>query len=238
MLETWQRAFPDLTDPVDEPGTSILSDPRMAPTAWVSLWPVGQRVVTRVAPHLADRLHALLVGRPAGHRLSADDVAGCWPGRTVERAPQRLHALDPVAFRAAAPVPGLEVRALTEEDRGAFEAFRARCSPEDLEEGEVGIGGEHEVTVGAFAGTDLVAVASMFAWRGFSDLGVVTGPAHRRRGAGRAVVSALCERLAHRPRVVVYRYALDNRGSAGIARSLGLIPVGVAESVRPPAPGP
>jgi hypothetical protein len=33
--------------------------------------------------------------------------------------------------------------------------------------------------------------------------------------------------------VVVYRYSLDNLGSAGIARSLGLAPLGVAESVRP-----
>ena len=79
----------------------------------------------------------------------------------------------------------------------------------------------------------LVAVASMFEWRGFSDLGVLTVPELRRRGTGKAVVSAMCERLLDGPRVVVYRYSLDNLGSAGVARSLALAPLGVTESVRP-----
>ena len=66
VLATWQRAFPELTDPVDEPGTSVLSDPQTPPTAWVSLLPVGQRVVTRVAPAVAEQLRAVLDGLPPG----------------------------------------------------------------------------------------------------------------------------------------------------------------------------
>lgn len=73
----------------------------------------------------------------------------------------------------------------------------------------------------------------MFEWRGFSDLGVLTDPAIRRQGTGKAVVSALCQRLLDSPRIVLYRYSLDNIASAGVAHSLGLIPLGVAESVRP-----
>jgi RimJ/RimL family protein N-acetyltransferase len=233
VLATWQRAFPELTDPLDEPGTSILSDPQTPPTAWVSLWPVGQRVVTRVAPDVAERLRARLTGLPPGHRMTADDVATCWPDLPAERAPQRLHALDPATFRPASPAPGQQVRELTEVDRDDFEEFLGRCSPDDREEGDVDIGGEHELTVGLRAGDRIVAVASMFGWRGFSDLGVLTVPPLRRQGTGRAVVSALCERLLDGPRVVVYRYSLDNLGSAGVARSLALVPLGVAESVRP-----
>ncbi len=107
ILSTWQQAFPELTDPMDEPGTRILSDPQTPPTAWVSLWPVGQRVVARVAPDVAEQLRAVLYGLPPGHRLTADDVARCWPDRPAERAPQRLHALDPAAFRPASPAPGV-----------------------------------------------------------------------------------------------------------------------------------
>jgi GNAT superfamily N-acetyltransferase len=198
VLATWQRAFPELTDPLDEPGTSILTDPQTPPTAWVSLWPVGQRVVTRVAPDVAEQLRAVLDELPPGHRLTADDVATCWPDRSAERAPQRLHALDPATFRPASPASGQQVRELTGVDRADFEEFLGQCSPDDREEGDVDIGGEHELTMGVQVGDRLVAVASMFEWRGFSDLGVVTVPQWRRQGAGRAVVSALCEHLARR----------------------------------------
>ena len=233
VLETWQRSFPELADPVDVPGTSIIADPQTRPTAWVSLWPVGQRVVTRVAPDVAVQLEAVRDELPPQHRMTADDVASCWPDRQTEQAPQRLHALDPATFRPASPAPGWQVRTLTERDRGGFERFLAQCAREDLEEGDVDIGGEHELTVGLQADGQIAAVASMFEWRGFSDLGVVTAPRFRRQGAGTAVVSALCERLLDGPRVVVYRYACDNLASAGVARSLGLAPVGTAESVRP-----
>lgn len=232
VLATWQRAFPELTDPVDEPGTSILSDPQTPPTAWVSLWPVGQRVVTRVAPDVAEQLQAVLAGLPPCHRMTAGDVATCWPDQPAERAPQRLHALDPAAFRPASPAPGQQVRELTEIDRDDFEQFLGQCSPDDREEGDVDIGGEHELTMGVHAGGRILAAASMFEWRGFSDLGVLTVPQHRRQGTGKTVVSALCQRLLDGPRVVVYRYSLDNLGSAGVARSLALAPLGVAESVR------
>jgi RimJ/RimL family protein N-acetyltransferase len=233
VLATWQRAFPALTDPVDEPGTSVLSDPQPPPTAWVSLWPVGRRVVTRVAPDVAEQLQAVLDELPPGHRMTADDVATCWPDRPIDRAPQHLHALDPATFRPASRAPDQQVRELTERDRDDLERFLGRCSPDEREDGDVDIGGEHELTVGTLIDGDIVAVASMFEWRGFSDLGVLTAPQLRRQGAGRAAVSALCQRLLDGPRVVVYRYSSENLASAGVARSLALAPLGVAESVRP-----
>jgi RimJ/RimL family protein N-acetyltransferase len=233
ILATWRRAFPELTDPLDEPGTSILPDPQTPPTAWVSLWPMGQRVVTRVAPGIAEQLRAVLDELPPGHRMTVDDVATCWPAQPIEHAPQRLHALDPATFQPASPAPGQQVRELTEVDRDDFEEFLGQCSRDDREEGDVDIGGEHELTMGLQVGDRVVAVASMFEWRGFSDLGVLTAPQLRRQGSGKAVVSALCERLLDGSRVVVYRYSLDNLGSAGVARSLRLAPMGVTESVRP-----
>lgn len=233
VLATWQRAFPELTDPVDEPGTSVLSDPQTPPTAWVSLWPVGQRIVTRVAPDVAEQLREVLDRLPPGHRMTADDVATCWPDLPPERSPQRLHALDPAAFQPASPAPDQQVRELAEVDRHDFEQFLSQCSPDDREDGDVDIGGEHELTMGVQTGDRIAAVASMFEWRGFSDLGVLTAPSLRRQGSGKAVVSALCQRLLDGPRVVLYRYSLDNLASAGVVDSLGLTPLGVAESVRP-----
>lgn len=233
VLKTWQQAFPELVDPVDEPGTSVLSDPQRPPSAWVSLWPVGQRVVTRVAPSVGEQLRAVLDRLPPGHRMTADDVATCWPDQPTERARQRLNALDPVTFRPVSPARDQQIRELAEVDRENFVQFLGQSSEEDREEGDVDIGGEHELTMGLQVADRIVAVASMFEWRGFSDLGVLTAPQFRRRGTGTVVVSALCQRLLHGPRVVLYRHDLDNLASAGIARSLALVPFGVAESVRP-----
>jgi GNAT superfamily N-acetyltransferase len=232
VLATWRTAFPDLTDPVDEPGTSILTDPQASPTEWVSLWPVGRRVVTRVAPAVADQLRTLLHTCPSGHRLTADDITAGWPGRRIERERQHLHGLDPATFRPVDAVPGQQVRELAARDRDTSEAFLRNCAAEDREKGDVGIGGEHELTVGVLVDGHLRAAASVFEWRGFSDVGVLTDPRCRRRGHGTAVVSALIERLVEGPRVVTYRYVSTNRASAGVARSLRLPPVGVAESVR------
>jgi predicted GNAT family acetyltransferase len=69
------------------------------------------------------------------------------------------------------------------------------------------------------------------AW--FQRPGCPDRPPYRRQGTGKAVVSALCQRLLDGPRVVLYRYSVDNLASAGIAHSLALTPVGVAVSVRP-----
>jgi RimJ/RimL family protein N-acetyltransferase len=135
--------------------------------------------------------------------------------------------------RPASRAPDQQVRELTERVRDDLERFLGRCSPDEREDGDVDIGGEHELTVGTLIDGDIVAVASMFEWRGFSDLGVLTAPQLRRQGAGRAAVSALCQRLLDGPRVVVYRYSSENLASAGVARSLALAPLGVAESVRP-----
>jgi hypothetical protein len=123
--------------------------------------------------------------------MTADDVATCWPDPPIERPPQRLHALDRATFRPAPPAPGQRVRELTEVDRNDFEQFLGQCSPDDREEGDVDIGGEHERTMGVQIDGGIVAVASMFGWRGFSDLGVLTAPQLRRQGTGEGVAESV-----------------------------------------------
>ncbi|MFA9446997.1 GNAT family N-acetyltransferase [Egicoccus sp. AB-alg6-2] len=231
----WRDAFPGVDEPFDEPGTTLLEDPALPDDSWVALCPVGRRVVSEVAPAVAASLRDLLAQRPPGHRLRGDEVASCWPDRRTERQNQHLYGLDLAHFRPVGPAPGHEVRVVTEDDRPAFTAFLSRCPEDDREEGDVDIGDPHEATVGVVDGDRIVAVASMYAWRGFSDIGVLTEPSARRRGAGRAAVSALCQLLADGPRLVVYRHDQANLGSRGIARSLQLTGIGVAEAVRPVA---
>ncbi|HSK22170.1 MAG TPA: GNAT family N-acetyltransferase [Egicoccus sp.] len=239
VSETWQQGFEGAAGDLGRPGTTLLLDEGRDPDGWIALWPAGERVVTQVAPAIERLLRTVLADRSAAHRLTADEVAAaCWPDRALERQRQHLYVLD---VRHLPPVDageGRRVVVLDESDRPALDALLARCSQADREEGDVDIGGEHEVTAGVYDGPRLVAVASMYAWRGFSDIGVLTDPAARGQGAGSAAVAALCHHLADHGRVVVYRHERDNLGSRGIARSLGLVPIGIAEAVRPaPRPG-
>ncbi|MBS3940072.1 MAG: hypothetical protein KG028_03830 [Actinobacteria bacterium] len=229
----WQDGFGGVAGDLDRPGTTLIEVDGRDPDAWVVLWPAGRRVVTEVGSRGADRLRTLLAGRPTDHLLTADEVAGGWPDRPLERQRQHLYGLDVRRLAPVEPRHGLRVVLLDEADRPMFDAFLAACPDDDREEGDVDIGGEHEVTVGIAEGTRLLAVASMYAWRGFSDLGVLTDPVARRQGAGRAVVAALCRHLADHDRVVVYRHRSENLGSRGIARSLGLVPIGTADALRP-----
>ncbi|MEX2504380.1 MAG: GNAT family N-acetyltransferase [Egicoccus sp.] len=233
VVACWRDGFGGAAGDLDRPGTTLIEDPTCGPDAWIALWPAGRRVVAEVGPEMARRLHAVLADRPAEHLLAIDEVTSCWPDRPLERQRQSLYGADARRLRPAEPGHGRRVAVLAEADRPALEALWAACSEEDRDEGDVDIGGEHEVTVGVLAGPRLLAVASMFAWRGFSDIGVLTDPAVRQQGAGRAAVAALCRHLAQHDRVTMYRHAEENLGSRGIARSLGLVPIGIAAGARP-----
>lgn len=229
----WQDGFGGAAGDLDRPGTTVIGVAGRDPDAWVALWPAGRRIVTEVGAQVADRLRTLLAERPADHLLTADEVASGWPDRPLERQRQLLYGLDVRRLPPVEPRNARRVVLLDEGDRPMFDAFLAACPDDDREEGDVDIGGEHEATIGLTEGTRLLAVASMYAWRGFSDVGVLTDPAARRQGAGRAVVAALCRHLADHGRVVVYRHQPENLGSRGIARSLGLVPIGTADALRP-----
>lgn len=236
VRDAWRSGFGDAVGDLEIGGTTVIEVADREPDAWVALWPAGERVVTQVGPDVARRLRSVLADRPVGHRLTGDEVAAaCWPGRALDRQLQHLYVLDARRLPPVEAGPGRHARLLDESDRAAFDAFLARCSEDDREEGDVDIGGEHELTAGVYDGHRLVAVASMYAWRGFSDIGVLTDPAVRRQGVGRAAVAVLCRHLAEHARPVVYRHAADNLGSRGIARGLGLVPIGIADAVRPVA---
>lgn len=239
---TWARALG--VDPalLAVPGTLVIADPRRTARDVIQLWPAGQRTVVEVAPSRRAAVEAVARRRPAEHRMSADDLLLGLPLRVQPEDRARLLVLDPECFDPL-PVPaGTEVRELTEADRGAVAAFLRRCPPAEQQEGDVGVGAEHERSVGAVQDGRVVAVASVVDWRGFADLGVVADPQARGRGVGGAAISRLCELLLEDPRVVLYRHREVNVPSAIIAARLGLHPIGAGEGVRPvvaprPRPG-
>ena len=183
-------------DDLDRPGTTLHP---IDPDEWdglLELVPVGARTAIAVPPGLRAEVRRVLAARPADHPLSGADFKAVWG--------------DGVA------------RALTPADRAAFEAFHARCSPDDRAESDISL--DQNAPYGVFDGDRIVAGASTYLWAGLVDVGVLTDPDARGQGLGKAVVSAVCEhfrRLGDEAAIVCYRHDVHNRGSAGIAVSLG-----------------
>jgi RimJ/RimL family protein N-acetyltransferase len=143
-----------------------------------------------------------------------------------------IYALDETLFRPF-PVPAPYIlRQLTIEDQSAFDAFLAQCSDEDKNEGDVSI--DHIIAFGIFDGERIAAAASVFMWRGFIDIGILTDPAYRGRGFAKAAVSACAAHYLPGEYVVGYRHDALNRGSQGIAQGLGFTHYMTVDAVKKP----
>ena len=230
---TWARTLGIDPDLLAVPGTLVVADPRRTARDVIQLWPAGQRTVVEVAPSRRAAVQAVARRRPAEHRMSADDLLLGLPLRVQPEDRAQLLVLDPEHFDPLLVPPGAQVRELTDADRGAVAACLRRCPPVEQQEGDVGVGGEHQRSDGVVEDWRIVAVASVVDWRGFADLGVVADPQTRGRGVGGAAISKLCELLLEDPRVVLYRHREVNVPSAIIAARLGLRSIGAGEGVRP-----
>lgn len=123
-------------------------------------------------------------------------------------------------------------RPLTLNDHCALRAFIAACPLEDWEDSA--ISPDHLPLYGLERDGALVALASapfrdMMAMR---SVGVVTLPAARGTGAGRAVISALIEELRTKFMLLHYQTLRANLPSVAIARRLGFEDVATSLAVR------
>jgi RimJ/RimL family protein N-acetyltransferase len=162
-----------------------------------------------------------------------DDVAGF-----VEAPPEwlpALRALDPatavwdrlVAVLPAAatvPSPPENVRLLTAADAPALAALDQESAwihetwggPEEMAAAEVA----YAATVGGV----LASVAVPFyVGGGYEDIGVVTVPAHRRRGLSTACAAAVITDARARGRTPTWTTSPDNTGSLAVAARLGFV---------------
>jgi hypothetical protein len=111
------------------------------------------------------------------------------------------------------------VRRLEERDRQAVVTFRHAVSPEDWTEAGMDEGPRY----GCWVGDILVAGAGLGMWRGIPTVGVLTHPAYRRRGFGRAVVTAAAKEGLEVVSHVQYRSRSTNTASIALACAAGFV---------------
>jgi RimJ/RimL family protein N-acetyltransferase len=124
-----------------------------------------------------------------------------------------------------------DVRLLADADRPALDGLRSALPAEEWDHGGSELGALP--VAGAFADGALAAVAGYEVWGGrIAHLGIVTHPAHRRRGLGAAAVALAAETALGAGLVAQYRTLASNTPSIGIARRLGFVGYATSLAVR------
>lgn len=218
-------------DDRDRPGTTLRPMDPDAWDGWLELIPAGARVGVEVPPVLRERVEAVVAEYPSDHVLSGADFVAAWGSEGARVGGMKVYALDAATFCRFTPDARYTVRALNDADRAAFDDFLARCSEGDRNEADIGL--DQAAPFGVFDGSRIVAGASTYGWLGLVDVGVLTDPAYRGQGLGKAVVSAVAEHVCAQGGVLCYRHGLSNTASQGIAEGLCLSLYATVEAVHP-----
>jgi RimJ/RimL family protein N-acetyltransferase len=144
---------------------------------------------------------------------ASDPATGVW---------DRLIAMLPGT--ATVPPPARHVRLLTPDDAPAFAGLSTESAW--IAETWGGVPGllEARVARGVLVDGQVAALAVPFYLGGtYEDIGVVTEPAHRRRGLSTACTAALIADIRTRGHVPTWSTSPDNAGSRGVAARLGFV---------------
>ncbi|MAU09400.1 MAG: hypothetical protein CL607_06240 [Anaerolineaceae bacterium] len=213
-----------------QPGTTLVEGEKKKADSWNTLFPVGEQVRLVLAPDLIQPVKDVLAALPAGHRLTVDDLKAAWGDNAIEVGTEEFYVLEEDGFKPFTPAEPAIARQLTADDQAAFEAFQAACPQVDVDTADVGL--DHEAAFGVLDGERIVAVASGYEWIGCLDVGILTDPAYRGQGMGKAAVSACCAYFLPKERPVFYRHETDNVGSGKIAVALGYTHLATVYSFR------
>ena len=216
---------------LDTPGTWVgpHADAGLADYRGAYLLRRGESCVVSVPVPLLPMVTARLAGLPAASSFDVTRLRHLF-GDAVERivGPAWQGYLRADDFRPAAQP---NVRQLTAADDPALRLLAEACGEQEWE--EVGIGRAEQVIFGAFAGDRLVAAGMGEPLAApLLHIGIITHPAYRRQGHGRAVVSAISAYGLGVGLVPRYQALAANIPSVAIARALGFTHYATTLAVR------
>lgn len=117
------------------------------------------------------------------------------------------------------PTDERETHPLTTHDTVALRHLAAACDPSEWEHS--GIASEDAIVFGCYSGEQLAAAGMLRAAGTLRQIGIVTHPAFRGQGYGRAVVSAMTATALREGTSPHYQTLAANVASRAIARALG-----------------
>lgn len=201
------------------PGLRVLPHAGLGDYRGAWIFRRGPSVLISVPPEWVERTATRADALPL-EEMQSDAAIRALFGEASDRVigPAFQGRLEPGRFR---PAPSPHVRELTAADRPAFGAFLAGCDPLQWEHSNLSL--DDSEVFGYFEGAALVAACkNMLRAPDAADHGVLTHPAYRGRGHGKAVVSASIQYALDRNRLILYQTLVANTPAVGIARALGL----------------
>jgi len=219
IYQNWADHFRCAPDDLSRPGTVLLPEAKWAGNGLLAIWKVGERALVQLDPDCLEVVQAIPGYAPDSVALAGDFLSAALAPEAVSSGGVGL------AFYLYPPdLPGVTLdgdfvlRRLAPDDAAAMAVLHAANTPEDVDEGYVEV--DHEIAFGCFGDDLLLAAASGYRRTGFMDIGVLTHPAHRRMGLGRAAVGALCAWCVTNDVIAQYRCDEENAASRALAESL------------------
>ncbi len=172
---------------------------------------------------------ALFAGRPSHAAFDRDLLQrAIAPTSGTIIGPAWLGYADHTDFQAS---DSRGTHPLTARDAAALRALEAACDPVAWKHS--GVDANHDLLFGCFHGPLLVAAGTCRRrGEGVLDIGIVTHPAYRGRGYGRAVVNAMTTYGLTHEHVMRYRTLQANVPSLRVADALGYQEYGLTIAVR------
>ncbi len=204
-----------------QPGTTIHVSERRERGGSQLLWQVGARMMVSTHADYADVFQQAKAHPEANVALTASDVARVHLAFGLSET-DKLLTVDTGCFVDHPAPTRINIRQVGPDDEVAFQAFVAASPTAEQNEAEVSL--TDEAVYGAFDGSRLTAMASTYEYMGMIDIGVLTDPAYRGRGLGRAVVAAISRHYlndADESRLLLYRHVAKNIGSSKVSEALG-----------------
>ena len=219
----WAKRFDCAAADFEGAGTKVIAEEALTEKKSAHLYTIKQAAVLRAPPELAADLEAQTKVDLSQVSLTANNLITL-TGKNLSLKNTLLdHFLDQNNFNPQ-PIPdGFSLRMLDGmRDDGILQDFYAHCTAKDLEEAEIYLDEPDPVIMGLFDGEVMAAYASHRYWDDvLADIGVLVRADYRRRGLGKAVVSALCEWCFTHDVVPMYRVFSYNSGSLRIPQALG-----------------
>jgi GNAT superfamily N-acetyltransferase len=219
VLAYWAAHLGCDREQLARPGTSVVRNgPDLADYCGVTVMSRPPACVVAVPDDWYELAAGRLGPRAAAEVFDIPLLRGVF-GSAVERVigPAWLGYADAGDFT---PAPTMGARPLTDRDLPALRRLADACGPTAWEHG--GIRPGSSPVFGCHVGDALAAAGMLQPWGPrLLHVGIVTHPAHRGRGYGKAVVSAMTAHGLAAGGVVQYRTLEANLASVGIARALG-----------------
>ncbi len=219
IIDDWVKYFDSSKKEFETSGSKIIARNKYAKNL-VIIAHAGQKTFIQYNPDVEGRVKELTRHSPSGMTLTAEHFISYFENENI-----RINNIDKLFYLH---LPDLKtftldecfiIRKLVTEDEHYLNELNNSCSEEEVDNSFVEI---DELGVwGCYFDNKLVAAAGFSDWGLYGDLGVITHPEFRRRGLGKAVVSAACKEIFEIGRIPVYRCHITLFQSINTAKSIG-----------------